>query len=71
MSRRQIRDRAKVLAQEYGYLQYMIERYLSLWGEEETLRFLEACEEPVRTSIRMNTLKASVEQTAARLNEKG
>lgn len=71
MSRKEIRERAKVLAKEYGYLQYMIERYLSLWGEDETLQFLKACEEPVRTALRMNTLKAPVTQTADRLNEKG
>lgn len=71
MAVKEIRERAKVLAKEYGYLQYMVERYLSLWGEEETVQFLKACEEPVKTSLRMNTLKAPVDRTAERLNEKG
>ena len=70
MQRKEIRELAKRLAKEYGYLPYMIERYLILWGEEDTLRFLDACERPVRTSIRVNTTKASVEEVQSRLEEK-
>jgi NOL1/NOP2/sun family putative RNA methylase len=70
MSRKEIRARAKVLAKEYGYLQYMIERYLTLWGEEETLQFLDACENPVRSSIRVNTLKANSDIVLERLRKK-
>jgi NOL1/NOP2/sun family putative RNA methylase len=71
MDRKALRKTAKSLAKEYSYLPYMIERYLILWGETETLRFLEACELPVRTAIRINTLKSSVNQTWSRLEEKG
>jgi NOL1/NOP2/sun family putative RNA methylase len=70
MSKKEIRNRAKQLAKEYGYLQYMIERYLALWGEEKTLEFLEACEKPVRTSIRINTLKSTREEVLRRLQDK-
>ena len=40
MSRKELKQKAKKIASEYGFLQYMIERYLSLWGEEETLQFI-------------------------------
>ncbi|MFW9793691.1 MAG: RsmB/NOP family class I SAM-dependent RNA methyltransferase [Candidatus Thorarchaeota archaeon] len=70
MVKKEIRARAKVLAKEYGYLQYMIERYLTLWGEEETLQFLIACESPIRSSIRVNTLKATNELVLDRLRKK-
>jgi 16S rRNA C967 or C1407 C5-methylase (RsmB/RsmF family) len=71
MSRKEIRKLAKRLAKEYGYLPYMIERYLILWGETETIQFLDACELPVQTAIRINTLKSSVNQVWERLQEKG
>lgn len=70
MSRKEIRARAKVLAKEYGYLQYMIERYLMLWGEEETLQFLKACENPIRSSIRINTLRTTSDEVLDRLRNK-
>lgn len=65
------REKAKEIAKEYGYLPYMIERYLSLWGEEQTLRFIAACDEPLKTAIRVNTLKVSLEETLDRLRGKG
>lgn len=71
MAKKEIRQRAKELAKEYGYLQYMIERYLSLWGEDETLMFIEACEQPIRTAIRINTLKTSPAAIMQRLQAKG
>jgi NOL1/NOP2/sun family putative RNA methylase len=71
MKKKEIRQRAKVLAKEHGYLPYMIERYLSLWGEENTLKFIEACEQPIRTSIRVNTLKTSISMVLDRLQKKG
>ena len=70
MSRKELRERAKVLAKEHGYLQYMIERYLALWGEQETLQFLEACEKPVRTSIRINTLRTDQDVVIERMRKK-
>ncbi len=71
MAKRELRQRAKELAKEHEYLQYMIERYLSLWGEEETLNFIEACDQPIRTSIRINTLKSSAGVVLQRLQAKG
>ena len=71
MTNKDLRRRAKELAKEHGYFQYMIERYLALWGEEDTLKFIEACEMPVRTSIRINTLKTSKSVCLQRLQRKG
>ncbi|MCF2135841.1 MAG: RsmB/NOP family class I SAM-dependent RNA methyltransferase [Candidatus Thorarchaeota archaeon] len=71
MGKKQVREHAKILAKKYGYLPYMIERYITLWGEEETLQFLDACERPVRTAIRINTLKADIKDVVERLEEKG
>jgi NOL1/NOP2/sun family putative RNA methylase len=71
MSNKELRQKAKDLAKKHGYLQYMIERYLSLWGEEDTLKFIEACEEPIRTAIRLNTLKTSANMVLGRLRDKG
>jgi len=70
MSTKELRQKAKTLAKEHEYQQYMIERYLALWGEEDTLRFLEACEQPIRTSIRMNTLRMEPEKTIERMQKK-
>ncbi|TFG30190.1 RsmB/NOP family class I SAM-dependent RNA methyltransferase [Candidatus Thorarchaeota archaeon] len=71
MSSKELREKAKRIATEHGYLQYMIERYLALWGEEETLQFLKACENPIPTAIRINTLRAEHEFTIRRLQNKG
>lgn len=70
MSSRDLRQRAKEIADKYGYLAYMIERYLALWGEKETLQFLEACDNSIRTSIRVNTLKTKKELLIEKLGEK-
>jgi len=71
LSRKEIRARAKELANEFEFLQYMIERYLTLWGEEETLQFLHACDIPIRTAIRLNPLKSDPERTLELLEKKG
>jgi NOL1/NOP2/sun family putative RNA methylase len=70
MSKKHLRQRAKEIAGEHGYLSYMIERYLSLWGEDDTLRFIEACERPIRTAIRVNTLKTDIDSLVSRLESK-
>ncbi|MBY8997965.1 MAG: RsmB/NOP family class I SAM-dependent RNA methyltransferase [Candidatus Thorarchaeota archaeon] len=70
MVKKELRQRAKELANEHEYLPYMIERYISLWGEEDTLKFIEACEQPIRSSIRVNTLKTSAGILLHRLQDK-
>ncbi|MHA1484675.1 MAG: NOL1/NOP2/sun family putative RNA methylase [Candidatus Thorarchaeota archaeon] len=48
----------------------MIERYVALWGEQEAIQFLEACERPIKRAIRLNTLRAPAEETLSRLKGK-
>jgi len=62
---------AKKLAEKYGYHTYMIERYLELFGEDETIKLLEANEKPLNPVIRCNTLKISVKSLINRLLAKG
>ena len=71
MSSKELREKAKAIAKEYGYLQYMIERYLALWGEDETMQFLKSCERPISTAIRINTLRAEEDFVLDRLKRKG
>ena len=44
------------LALEYGYLPYMVQRYIDLLGYEEARSLLEAMEKPVFPVVRTNTL---------------
>lgn len=59
------------LAEKYGYLPYIIERYLQLFGKEDTLKLLEANERPLSPTIRINTLKIEIEDLLTRLKNKG
>ena len=47
---------ASELARKYGYLPYMIERYLKMLGRDETIEFLQAVDRGLPGSIRCNTL---------------
>ena len=54
----EISDEAKNLAKKYGYRPYMIARYFSMFGSEETQEFLDANEQLSPLSLRVNTLKS-------------
>jgi NOL1/NOP2/sun family putative RNA methylase len=62
--------RAKELAQRYGYLEYMVTRYLALF-DQETEAFLAGNEVALAKSIRTNSLVAAPERVAERLGAKG
>ncbi|MFX1418020.1 MAG: RsmB/NOP family class I SAM-dependent RNA methyltransferase [Promethearchaeota archaeon] len=62
---------SKKLAEEYGYLPYMVERYIQFLGLDETLKLLKANEKPLIPSIRVNTLKTSILNLKNRLEQKG
>ena len=64
-------DLAQRLAQEYGYLTYMIERYLLFLGVDGTIDLLKANEKPLIPSIRVNTLKITESGLKERLEQKG
>jgi NOL1/NOP2/sun family putative RNA methylase len=59
------------IAQEYGYLPYMIERYIQFLGVDETTELLKANEKPLIPSIRTNTLKITESDLESRLTKKG
>jgi len=57
--------------EEYGYADFLIERYIKLFGKDETRKLLEANEKPLKKAIRINTLKISVKDCLSRLEKKG
>ena len=59
------------LARKYGYKDYMIDRYLKLFGEDRIKDFLEGNEQVITPSIRVNTLKISKDELYERLASKG
>ena len=64
-------DTARRLAKKFGYLPYMVERYLEMLGPEGTLRLLEANEQPLPQYIRCNDYLIDCGELASRLSEKG
>jgi len=59
------------LARVYGYLPYMIDRYIKILGNDGTRKLLEANEKPLKKTIRVNTLKTDVQTLFSRLERKG
>jgi len=68
-----VANRAEInkLAENYGYLPYMIQRYFQFLGKKDTVRLLEANEKRINPWIRTNTLKITIDELTKRLNEKG
>ena len=65
------KDKISELAKIYGYLPYMIERYIKFLGIEGTKELLEANEKPLKKTIRVNTLKIEINTLLSRLERKG
>lgn len=61
---------AERLAQKYGYREFMVERYLALFGAD-TEQFLKGNDIEIPKIIRVNTLAASPQDVASRLRAKG
>lgn len=64
-------DEAKELAYKYGYMPYMIERYIRMLGREGALELLEAFERPLMPVVRTNTLLIGPEALRRRLEALG
>lgn len=62
---------AIMLAERYGYLPYMVERYIRVLGFRETTKLLEAFEKPLAPVIRTNTVLIKPEKLAERLENLG
>ncbi|TFG20157.1 MAG: RsmB/NOP family class I SAM-dependent RNA methyltransferase [Promethearchaeota archaeon] len=69
----EISDKAKELAQKYGYRPYMIERYFSMFKSnlEEVREFLDANEQFSPLTLRINTLKTDPQAAFEALISKG
>ena len=59
------------LCSRFGYREYMIERYLKLFGEARIIEFLEGNEQKLITTIKVNTLRISQEELYEKLTTKG
>ncbi|ACP48065.1 RNA methylase, NOL1/NOP2/sun family [Sulfolobus islandicus Y.N.15.51] len=64
--------KAKRLASKYGFLDYMIERYLNMFSSKEELEeYLNSCSFPLKKSIRCNTLRTDCKKLEEMMSEKG
>lgn len=64
-------DLAATLAAEFGYREYMVRRYLGMFGDAGTRALLVANDRPLRPVIRVNTLKVPVDRLVRRLEGRG
>ncbi len=62
---------SKEIAKRYGYDEFIIRRWLAFFGEEETLKLVEAMERGIPKHIRVNTLKIDENELIKRLEERG
>ncbi|MCE4617197.1 MAG: RsmB/NOP family class I SAM-dependent RNA methyltransferase [Desulfurococcales archaeon] len=59
------------LAKRYGYLPYMVQRYIDMLGVDEAEKLLRANEEPYLRAIRCNDYLIDCDKLVERLSEKG
>ncbi len=59
------------LGEKYGYLPYMIDRYIEIFGEEETTKLLHFYESELPKIIRLNSLRSPYSKTVELLTNKG
>lgn len=64
------RDTIRYLSVRYSHPEWMVKRWLSRWGRQETEDLLIANNEPAPTAIRVNTLKTTKEELIVALREK-
>ncbi|MET1160306.1 MAG: RsmB/NOP family class I SAM-dependent RNA methyltransferase [Thermoprotei archaeon] len=64
-------DLARRLADKYGYLPYMIQRYIEMLGISDTIKLLDSFEKPVKPAIRVNTHLIEPDKLVSRLNKMG
>jgi len=71
MKQNQFRNSAHNVGDKYGYLPYMIERYIEMIGEKETTKLLHFYESELPKVIRLNSLKSKYSDTMKSLTNKG
>jgi NOL1/NOP2/sun family putative RNA methylase len=62
---------AREVALKYGYLPYMVQRYIDILGEKGALELIEAFEKPVKPVVRTNTLVTTASELRSRLERLG
>lgn len=62
---------AKRLASKYGYLDYMVQRYIDMLGVNEAEKLLEVFEKPLKPVVRCNDLLIDCNQLVRRLERLG
>ncbi|ABN70522.1 ribosomal RNA methyltransferase NOP2 [Staphylothermus marinus F1] len=62
---------SKKLASKYGYLPYMVERYIKILGFKDTVDLLNAFEKPLKPVVRTNTLLIDEDTLYERLEQLG
>ena len=66
-----LKSMASELAKKYGFLEYMVERYIAMFGLKGAISFLESCNKGVKKAIRVNNLKIDERKLIERLRKKG
>lgn len=59
------------IALTYSHPEWMVQRWLDQYGEDETIRMCESNNKPPHTSIRVNSRRISPEQLIVQLDEQG
>ncbi len=62
---------SRELARRYGYNEFIVRRWINLFGYDETLRLMEAMEKGIPKHIRVNTIKVDEEELIRRLERRG
>jgi len=71
LARVQVSEKAFELAERYGYLPYMVQRYIDMLGFYGARELLEANEKPLRKAIRCNDFLINCSTLEKRLAAKG
>ncbi len=64
-------EESRELARRYGYDEFIIRRWLNIFGRDETLKLIEAMERGIPKHIRVNTIKIEEEELIKRLEDRG
>ncbi|WAH35496.1 16S rRNA (cytosine(967)-C(5))-methyltransferase RsmB [Alicyclobacillus dauci] len=64
-------DDATRLGIRYGYPTWMVKRFVKAYGFDRASAILQACNEPAPLTIRVNTLKTSVETMTVEMGQSG
>ncbi len=64
-------ERSRRLSKRYGYNEFIVRRWINIFGFEETVNLIESMERGIAKHIRVNTLKIEEKELVERLKERG